>query len=177
MNMSRRRHCANHPAKDPNERPSPHQEETEQGPPVCLRGGNVDVSDQQLTKLERNVFKWPLDELGARLSRDARLARTWSLIKTRYADTELRLDLAARESGVSRDHLNEILQRSIGLTFHQTLIRYRLLKAIAIMGARDCTALDVALEVGFGSLRAFERAVRRVFGKGPKEFQVGLPGR
>ena len=73
--------------------------------------------------------------------------------------------------------LNEILQRSIGLTFHQTLIRYRLLKAIVIMGARDCTALDVALEVGFGSLRAFERAFRRVFGKGPKEFQVGLPGR
>jgi AraC-like DNA-binding protein len=171
MTIPRRHHRANQPARQPKEPASSTQENIERHRPSYSPARADQVSRQQLTELEKQLFNRPLVELAAKLGEDARLARTWSLIETRYADSDLRLDLAARESGVSRDHLNEILSQTIGLTFHQTLIRYRLLKAVTIMRARNCTALDVALDAGFGSVSAFERTFKRVLGMGPKQFR------
>jgi AraC-like DNA-binding protein len=177
MTISRGHHRANQSVREPNPPESSYQGKIEGQRLQCSGEGTVQCSDQQLTEMEKNVFTWPLLELAARLSGDTRLARAWSLIETQYADSELRLDSAARDCGVSPDHLNVILRRSTGLTFHQILVRYRLLKALTIMRKGNWTALDIALDVGFGSVSAFQRNFRRIFGAAPKEFQSDWTGK
>jgi AraC-like DNA-binding protein len=177
MTISRGHHRANQSAREPNKPESSYQGKIEGQRLQCSGEGTAQCSDQQLTEMEKNVFTWPLLELAARLSGDTRLACAWSLIETQYADSELRLDSAARDCGVSPDHLNVILRRSTGLTFHQILVRYRLLKALTIMRKGNWTALDIALDVGFGSVSAFQRNFRRIFGAAPKEFQNDWTGK
>jgi AraC-like DNA-binding protein len=124
-----------------------------------------------LQQIENKLFLQPLADLVAKLSYFRRLERTWKLIEKDYADSGLRLEKAARVSGISKNHLNVIMRRATGFTFYQLLIRYRLLRAITMMRSRSYSLLEIVLETGFGSLNTFEKNFRSVIGLTPKEFR------
>jgi AraC family transcriptional regulator len=122
-------------------------------------------------QIESTLFLQPLADLVAKLSYFRRLGRTWKLIEKDYADSGLRLEKAARVSGISKNHLNVMMRRATGFTFYQLLIRYRLLRAITMMRSRNYSLLEIVLETGFGSLSTFEKNFRSVIGITPKEFR------
>jgi AraC-like DNA-binding protein len=122
-------------------------------------------------QIESTLFLQPLADLVAKLSYFRRLERTWKLIEKDYADSGLRLEKAARVSGISKNHLNVMMRRATGFTFYQLLIRYRLLRAITMMRSRNYSLLEIVLETGFGSLSTFEKNFRSVIGITPKEFR------
>lgn len=132
-----------------------------------------------ISAIEEYLFLQPLPVLIAKLSYSRRLERGWQLIESDYADSALTLAKAARVSGTDKNHLNVLLGQAVGFTFHQLLIRYRLLKAIAMMKNKNYSLLEVALNNGFGSLNTFERNFRRLIGATPKQLKehIGLKSR
>ena len=130
----------------------------------------VDVSKKG-REIEQQLFSQPLFEVVAKLSYFRRLERAYQLIEAEYADPKLNLEQAARVSGANKNHLNTLFRQTTNFTFHQFLIRYRLLKAINMMKAKNYSLLEVALQNGFGSLSTFERNFRRVLGIAPKQFK------
>jgi AraC-like DNA-binding protein/mannose-6-phosphate isomerase-like protein (cupin superfamily) len=78
---------------------------------------------------------------------------------------------AAREVGVSANHLNRLLRQQTGLTFRQLLIQRRieLAKTLLLNGDESCT--EIALACGFGDSNYFARLFRRKAGISPTEFR------
>ena len=135
---------------------------------IIIRAGCVWGRLMQIQEIEKKLFLQLLSDLAESLEQDQRLGRVWRLIKRDFSDPELNLERAARDSGASLNHLNVLLRRAIGFTFHQLLTRYRLLRAINLMSGKNQNLLDVALDSGFGSLSTFERNCRRILGRPPR---------
>lgn len=125
----------------------------------------------QIQEIEKKLFLQLLCDLAESLEHDPRLGRVWGLIERDYSDPELNLERAARESGASLNHLNVLLRRATGFTFHRLLTRYRLLRATDMMSGKNQNLLDVALDSGFGSLSAFERNCRTILGTPPRDLR------
>ena len=75
----------------------------------------------------------PLAEIRWRSVYSRRLERLWTFVETHYSDPDIRLTDAARQSGVSPDHLNLLLNRFAGTTFHDLLSRYRVEKCLELL--------------------------------------------
>ncbi|MEK6303698.1 MAG: AraC family transcriptional regulator [Acidobacteriota bacterium] len=120
-----------------------------------------------IKEIEKKLFSRPLADIVANLEQDQRLRRAWQLIERDYADPDLDLQQAARESGASKNHLNLLMRQTTGFTFHQLVIRYRLLRAIATLKDRNHNLLEVALSSGFGSLGGLERNSHTLLGVAP----------
>lgn len=127
-----------------------------------------------IQEIEEKLFSGPLPDVIAKLNYVRRLERTWQLIERDYADPFLRLEIAAKASGVNKNHLNALFCQTTNLTFYQLLIRYRMLKAITMMNTKNYSLLEIALQNGFGSLTTFERNFRKLIGTTPKEFRRNL---
>jgi AraC-like DNA-binding protein len=82
---------------------------------------------------------------------------------------ELTLAEAARRCAASPNHLNRILRRETGLTFHQALLQRRLEIARGLLqeGRSNCT--EAALAAGFNDSNYFSRAFRKLYGFRPSE--------
>lgn len=125
-----------------------------------------------MLEIEKKLFLEPLTDLTLKLAYIRRLERMWQLIENDYADPTLTLEKAAQASGINKNHLNVLLRQTISFTFHQLLTRYRLLKAIGMMRAKNYNLLEIALHNGFGSLNTFERNFRCLLGTTPKHFKM-----
>lgn len=80
---------------------------------------------------------------------------------------ELTLGEVARKCGASANHLNRILKKQTGRTFHQLLLGERLRRARELLerGKLNCT--EAALESGFHDSNYFSRVFRKTHGYPP----------
>jgi transcriptional regulator GlxA family with amidase domain len=69
---------------------------------------------------------------------------------------------AARAAGLERTYLSTFFHRKVGIRFRDWLSLFRVEHAQRLLEQTDIGITQVALEVGFGDLRACERAFRRV---------------
>ena len=82
---------------------------------------------------------------------------------------ELTLPEVARRCGASANHLNRILKKQTGQTFHQLLLRERLSRARALLERGEMNVTEAALDAGFNDSNYFARAFRKVHGYPPSE--------
>ncbi len=82
---------------------------------------------------------------------------------------ELTLSEIAKRCGASANHLNRILAKHTGRTFHQLLLRRRLQQASALLrqGRMNCT--EAAFASGFNDSNYFSRAFRKAYGYSPSK--------
>jgi AraC-like DNA-binding protein len=84
-------------------------------------------------------------------------------------EPELTLGETARVCGASANHLNRILKKQTGRTFHQILLRQRVEHARNLLekGKLNCT--EAAFQSGFHDSNYFSRAFRKIYGFSPSE--------
>ena len=121
--------------------------------------------------LEKKLFSRSFAALTTRVAHSRRLSRALELIASRYRDS-LTLESAAHRCGVEKNHLNTLLQRSTGYTFHRLLTRYRLFKAAPLIVSTNLSLLEVAAECGFGSLSSLERNFSKVLEQTPSRYRT-----
>lgn len=132
----------------------------------------IDSAFRQL--VERQLFSQPIPSLVEALSYDGRMERLWKFVEENYHEPKLTLEQAAKQCGVAKNHMNELLFRAARFTFHQLLIRYRLFKGVELMCQKHLTVLEVALASGFGDESSFRRNFKKLLGSAPKTFQKKL---
>src|ERR1044071_5359903 len=101
-----------------------------------------------------------------------RLERLWIFIEESYSDPDIRLENAARHSGVSPDHLNLLLRRFANTTFHDLLARYRIEKCLELLHERNYTLTEIYGRCGFNSPPTFDRQFKRWVGCLPREYRM-----
>ncbi len=74
-------------------------------------------------------------------------------------------------AGLSERTLRRQFPAATGLSWQQYRLTSRILRAMAILAESDRTVLDVATEVGFGSLSGFNRAFLRLCGETPSAYR------
>jgi AraC-like DNA-binding protein len=105
-----------------------------------------------------------------------RLARVKRFIDQHYAEP-LPLEIAARVAGLERTYFSRFFRRKTGVGYRSWLLWFRVQRALELMERHDLTITEVALEVGFGNLRTFERVFRRCTGSCPSVVRQGYAGR
>ena len=126
--------------------------------------------------LEKQLFGRQLDELERRLGYSSRLSRAFSIIETDFTNPKLSLDQASGFCGVEKNHLNFLLRRSSGATFHQLLLRYRVLKGAQLL-SQDRSVIEISFSCGFGSVRSLQRNFHRLLGVGACQYRQTHRGR
>ena len=121
------------------------------------------------------IAKLPtLAEIRGRSIYSRRLERLWTFVETHYADPDIRLTDAAKQSGVSPDHLNLLLNRFAGTTFHHLLSRYRVEKCLELLREKNYTLTEAYSRCGFNSPATFDRQFKKWVGCLPRDYKRSI---
>ncbi len=128
-------------------------------------------SGMRIAEVELHLFGTTLETLRERVSYRRTLERVWDLVEESYRNPDLSLAMVARHGGISQNHLNVLMNRETGFSFHEILSRYRLFQACRMMMSKDYTFLEIALETGFGNVSSLERQAKKILSTSPKQLR------
>ena len=86
----------------------------------------------------------------------------------------LSLETLAGIAGTEAKHLSGFFHRKTGMKLMVYLGLVRLRAAVALMQRSNRNLLTIAMDVGFGSLRTFERTFQRYLGRSPNVFRSAV---
>jgi len=110
-------------------------------------------------------------------ARDRRRAVEAALWIDDNSQSEVDLEQAARQVGLSPFHFLRLFSSVLGVTPHQYLVRSRLRHAARLLADEDIAVTDVAYDVGFGDLSNFVRTFHRAAGVSPTKFRQASKGK
>ena len=94
--------------------------------------------------------------------------------RMRNLDTDLRLQVLAKESGYSRVHFVRMFRAATGYTPHNYLLKLRVDRVRELLASPTLSLTDIALECGFSSHSHLSRVFRQVLGVTPSEYRRNL---
>ena len=89
-----------------------------------------------------------------------------------HLEKEITLSDLARVSLFSPFHSHRLFREHTGLTPAEYIRRMRLSQSALRLKNEDCRIIDVAMDLGFGSVDGYTRAFHRMFGCNPKEYAL-----
>jgi AraC-like DNA-binding protein len=104
----------------------------------------------------------------------ARVQAVLAEIARNFSDPEFELDSVARDLGLSRRYVQQLLEET-GKSFTEHLVEHRLERSFAMLNDHRCLHLmiiDIAFAVGFGDVSHFNRVFRRRFGDTPSRIRA-----
>src|SRR6266702_4521761 len=113
---------------------------------------------------------------AAPTARDRRRAVEAALWIDENSHTEIDLEQAARQAGLSPFHFLRLFSNVLGVTPNQYLVRSRLRHAARLLTEDDIAVTDIAYDVGFGDLSNFVRTFHRAAGVSPTKFRQASRG-
>jgi transcriptional regulator GlxA family with amidase domain len=94
--------------------------------------------------------------------------------RMRNLDTELSLQVLAKESGYSRVHFARMFRAATGYTPHNYLLKLRVDRVRELLANPTLSLTDIALECGFSSHSHLSRVFRQILGATPSEYRRSL---
>ena len=91
---------------------------------------------------------------------------------TEHISEEITIDDLARCSSFSPGYARKLFLKHLGMTPAVYIRRLRLSKSALRLRDEIISVLDVAMDMGFGSVDGYQRAFRREFGCNPKEYAL-----
>ncbi len=89
-----------------------------------------------------------------------------------HINEEITIDDLARCSSFSPGYARKLFVKHLGMTPAVYIRRLKLSKSALRLRDEMLSVLDVAMEMGFGSVDGYQRAFRREFGCNPKEYAL-----
>lgn len=108
-----------------------------------------------------------------RLKTDTMIRQTVELIRARYA-TDLSLQMAADEMGISVSYLSKLFKEELGETFIDYVTRIRLEKAQELLVETELTMQQVAEAIGYTSVQQMFRVFKKKLGMTPGEYRESV---
>ncbi|WP_264916884.1 helix-turn-helix transcriptional regulator [Mycobacterium kiyosense] len=94
-----------------------------------------------------------------------------ALRHTRNALSDITIEEAARQAGMSPRSLRRLCSRELGMTWRDYTRQARLMRAAALLADPELSVLQVATRVGFDSASSFTRAFRGAWGRPPSAYR------
>lgn len=91
---------------------------------------------------------------------------------TEHISEEITIDDLARCSSFSPGYARKLFLKHLGMTPAVYIRRLKLSKSALRLRDEKKSVLDVAMDMGFGSVDGYQRAFRREFGCNPKEYAL-----
>lgn len=105
-----------------------------------------------------------------------RLRAILKYVESSYAE-DLTLEGTAAHFYLSRGYFARFFKQHTGMTFKEYLTRFRLQKAVELLGsAQKPTVTDTAMQVGFSDTRRFILACKKYYGMTPAEYRAERSG-
>lgn len=95
-----------------------------------------------------------------------RLAQVRSFVNENFSQ-EITLVIAAQAAAMETTYFATFFKEKIGISFFEWLRRVRIAKASELLRSGELSVSEVAFEVGFGSIRTFERVFKASTGMTP----------
>jgi AraC-like DNA-binding protein len=99
-----------------------------------------------------------------------RLCRARDLLAEEF-QSQIFLDIAAREACLSPFHFHRLFHSTFGETPHDFLTRRRMERARHLLASGEMTVTEVCLEVGYSSLGSFSSKFQSMVGVPPTQYQ------
>lgn len=91
---------------------------------------------------------------------------------SKHIDEDISIDDLAKEVSFSTSYARKIFSKTLGMTPAVYVRRLKLTESVLRLRDEKCQILDVAYDMGFGSVDGYQRAFRREFGCNPKEYST-----
>ena len=98
--------------------------------------------------------------------------RVMQIYITEHISEEITIDDLARCSSFSPGYARKLFLKHLGMTPAVYIRRLKLSKSALRLRDEKISVLDVAMDMGFGSVDGYQRAFRREFGCNPKEYAL-----
>jgi AraC-like DNA-binding protein len=82
---------------------------------------------------------------------------------------------AAAVACMEKTAFSRFFSHSVGMSFHEFLLAWRVRKAIDLMTTSDCTLSEISDAVGFETLVNLERAFKKLVGCAPSRYRKRIP--
>lgn len=105
------------------------------------------------------------------VGRTAEVRRALVLTQARLAEDPSAAEIAAAV-GLTPRSLARRFEAELGMTWRATVRRMRVLRAIELLAGDDAGVAQIAFQVGYGSLSAFNAAFRDLVGVTPSEYRA-----
>ncbi|MDG0813862.1 helix-turn-helix domain-containing protein [Cohnella rhizosphaerae] len=131
---------------------------------------------QSVSQIDNWFRVWPLRPILAymdavkRRNTDTIVRQTVELIHERYA-SDLSLQLAADNMGISASYLSKLFKEELGETFIDYVTRIRLEKAQNMLVETELTMQQIAEAIGYTSVQQMFRVFKKKLGMTPGEYR------
>ena len=89
---------------------------------------------------------------------------------TNFAD-DITLDDVANALHISKFHISHLMNEKLGLSFVTYLNHLRIINACDLLEDTDKTMAQISEDVGFGSIRSFNRAFQSTMNISPSQYR------
>ncbi|CAN5837455.1 N/A [soil metagenome] len=108
--------------------------------------------------------------------RSVQLKAVFDHVREHYAERLAVADAAAMV-GRSPPQFMKVFKRVAGMTLVAYVNHFRLASGARLLRETNLAIAEIATEVGFSDQSYFDKRFKRAFGRTPKEFRLGLPGK
>lgn len=124
-------------------------------------------------KMHKDMPLIAYQQLSLEPHRDKEKAAILRHIATHYTNPEIDIESVAREIGVTRGKINDVLKAELGFTFSGYLNKLRLTEAARLLAEKDsATVAEIAYAVGYSNVSYFNKLFKEEYGSTPKAFRV-----
>ena len=90
---------------------------------------------------------------------------------TRNFKDDITLDIVAEELHLSKYYISRLINNRLKQNFNEYINNLRISEACNLLRATDAKIADISEDVGFGTIRSFNRAFKLVMGMSPAEYR------
>ena len=84
---------------------------------------------------------------------------------------DITLDIVAEELHLSKYYISRLINKRLGQNFNEYINNLRISEACNLLRVTDKKIADISEDVGFGTIRSFNRAFKLIMGMSPAEYR------
>jgi AraC-like DNA-binding protein len=125
------------------------------------------------SRMHRDLPLIAYQQLSMEPHRDKEKAAILRYMAMHYTNPDIDVETVAREIGVTRGKINDVLKSEFGFTFSGYLNKLRLTEAARLLSEKDAaTVAEIAYSVGYSNVSYFNKLFKEEYGSTPKAFRV-----
>jgi AraC-like DNA-binding protein len=125
------------------------------------------------SRMHRDLPLIAYQQLSMEPHRDKEKAAILRHMAMHYTNPDIDVETMAKEVGVTRGKINDVLKNEFGFTFSGYLNKLRLTEAARLLAEKDsATVAEIAYSVGYGNVSYFNKLFKEEYGSTPKAFRA-----